>query len=184
VIGCSTTQQLVLTTVEPAQASLVDPRSPDQVEKDLGKTPVELSSDEFRGKLVKLSQPGKLPQYVVPLLMDAPRSEVQIKLRTIREVPDIRADLTKGVDTNLTHRLLMESMEAMLVGNDITGALQKAEQLVNLDGSIASAFVMIGLCRLQLGETDAARQAFERANQLDPSDARPAALLANPATSP
>lgn len=163
--------------MEPASVFVVNPKFPDKVEKKLGTTPTEIELKSLKGKMLKLTQPGRLPQYVFPFETNSQKIELQLKLRTLGEVPEIHEEKDSIIDPNITHRLLMQSYDALTTEGDLAKALTLANELMTLSKRLASPRVIRGLVFLQRGETAKARREFQTARDLDPQDPRITTLL-------
>ena len=169
-----------------AKVAIVDWDNLGAVGKNLGETPLKFKSSEASGKVVRITQDKKIPQYWV-VSCDSRRTNLEARLKmSDLEVPEavVAAPIPEKAVTpeaapagtsmvpavlNQSHRMLLQAYEA-LVSADYQLARELADQLAGQQPSLASPFIIIGLSYLQTGERELARGAFAKAVTLDPDD--------------
>lgn len=184
--GCATDSTVSFQTDGKAEVALVNWDNLAAEGQRLGETPLTISAKDVDGKVVRISQDKKIPQYWV-LTCDDRRSKLEARLKmtdlvgpeALAKAQDPKVDptlpgnqpmnaLTPAV-LNQSHRLLLQAYEA-LVSTDYGLARQLAGQLSTQMPTLASPFIIIGLSYMQSGEREQARGAFAKAVNLDPTD--------------
>jgi tetratricopeptide (TPR) repeat protein len=173
--GCAT-KVLVFKTTTPAKVDLLSPGKLDDPGKELGKTPLTIDLDKLRGKVVRISQEGKLPVYWVVAEAAGDTTEAVVKL------VDDQAGATAGspqagsgaksdgrASTNRVMRLLLQSYQA-LSGRRFKAARDFADQAATIDPELAAPQIIRGLSLYQEGNLAEARTTLQKAQALDPED--------------
>jgi hypothetical protein len=160
--------------------------SPDNLDKEgqyLGETPLTIETDKIQGKIVKISQKGKIPAYwIMPdvsgqnlratlALADEPKAPAESLLS---EKSDKKSDSTqKTADSKATinrlMRLLLKSYQALAARN-LGLAQELASRASTIDPEIAAPLVIKGIALMQSGDNAAAKAALSNARALDPED--------------
>jgi tetratricopeptide (TPR) repeat protein len=162
--------------------------------QSLGETPLTFKASDVSGKVVRITQDKKVPQYWV-VACDSRREKLDARLKmsdlppstAIAAAPDPEkkqpeaeaAGKPGGVPPevlNKSHRMLLQAYEA-LVSADYKLAREIADQLATEVPSLASPFIIIGLSYMQAGDREQARGAFAKAANLDPEDAATKELI-------
>lgn len=161
--------------------------SPDNLNKEgiyLGETPLTIEVQKIQGKIIKISQKGKIPAFwVMPdvsgqnlraslTLLDEPQAPLGTGQNT--EKSDPKSDLsTKLTDpkakVNRIMRLLLRSYQA-LTARDFDLAQDLAERASSIDPELAAPLVIKGIVLMQAGNKDGAKSALSNAQALDPED--------------
>ncbi len=171
--GCAT-KTLKIKTSGTAAVSLIQPSKPDDDGVSLGDTPVTLTLDRAVGRVIKVSQKGKVPVYW--LVSDAVGDVTTAELKLVDE-PVVEKGQDKNnaerVDPRTTNnrimRLILRSYQA-LTGNRLSEAKQLADQAAAIDPQIAAPHVIKGLAFYQEGKVEDARTELTKAQALDPED--------------
>ena len=133
----------------------------------LGTTPVTVELDRIGENIVKITGPGKAPQFWVFEKMlgenlNARLVLTDVPVRTSNE--DVQA-----LDPNESHRLLMKEYKALAEG-DLTLAKDLSAQHMTMQPKLAAPLIINGLACLQEGDKARAHTAFTKAKGLDPAD--------------
>lgn len=175
--NCSTPKTLKIIADGPSDLTLVSSESPDRAETKLGRSPIEIEFDKVNGKLIKITQAGKLPQFILPLSIDASSTTVSTKLRNLSEIPEIQKITKNETDPNVTHRLLMQAYDAMVRERNFDRALRLADDISKINASLAAPYTIKGLIFLQQGQSGKAKMEFQTAKEKDPVDMQIDSLL-------
>lgn len=175
--SCSTPQTLKISADEATNIDIVETRTPDRLVKKIGTTPSEVKVADLKGNMIKLTRPGKLPQFVYAFDLAQGKNEIQVKLRSINNVPEVQAKADTVIDANLLHNMLLDAYEAINVASDLKKAETIADEMIKLDETIASPRLIKALVFLQKGDTNNARIQARLAKSLDPSNSRIDLLL-------
>ena len=190
--SCASEPTVAFQTDGKAKVAIVDWDNLEGEGKPLGETPLTVNAADATGKVVRISQDKKVPQYwVVSCDSRRDRLEAKIKMTDVavaEAVASAPALPEKGAAPvpagspmppavlNKSHRLLLQAYEA-LVSTDYKLARQLADQLSVELPNLASPFIIIGLSYLQSGDREQARGAFSKAMNLDPEDQSTKELL-------
>lgn len=196
-VACSSTQTVSFQTDGKGSVAVVDWENLGAEGERIGDTPVSVELSKVNGKVLRISQEKKLPQYWV-VACDERRTRLTAKLR-LPDAPaptDCAAQIAaakKEVEAqpqqqapqqaqaapavpsvpvaalNKTHRLLLKAYEA-LISDDLPLARDLAQQLATQVPELASPFIIIGLTHLRAGDQENARLSFTKAASLDPED--------------
>lgn len=166
--------------------------SPDNLDKDgafLGETPLTVETSKIMGKIVKISQKGKIPVYwVMPdvsgqnirttlSLADAPQppqgsAPGAITEKSTKEEREFKTQisLVESKDKiNRVIRLLLKAYQALA-----SRRLQLAEELASrasaIDPELPGPLVIKGIALMQSGDVAGARATLTNARTLDPED--------------
>jgi tetratricopeptide (TPR) repeat protein len=159
-----------------ARVDLVGAGKPDDPGKELGKTPLTVDLDKLRGKVVRISQPGKLPVYWVIAEAAGDTTEAVVKLvdeplAGASSNPQVSSG-SKGdsrASVNRVMRLLLQSYQA-LSGRRFKAARELADQAATIDPELAAPQVIKALSLYQEGNLPEARTTLQKAQALDPED--------------
>ena len=171
-VSCSTPQTLRINSDELTKIDLVDTKNPDRILKKIGNTPSEIKLSDLQNKMIKLTRPGKLPQFVYPFELAQGKNEIQVKLRPINSVPEVQAKADTQVDANILHNMLLDAYEAVNISSDLAKAETIADEMIKLDETLAAPRLIKALVFLQKGDTNNARIQAKLAKSLDPSNSR------------
>lgn len=165
------------------KVSLVSPDNLDKVGQFLGDTPLTVEVSKLQGKIVKISQNGKIPAYwIIPdisgqnlkatlALQDEPKSPPP---QAVAEKTDGKAELaSKQSDPKATinrlMRLILKSYKA-LASRNYPLAKDLADRASSIDPELAAPLVIKGIALMQSGDSIGARAALSNAQALDPED--------------
>lgn len=165
------------------KVSLVSPDNLDKVGQFLGDTPLTVEVSKLQGKIVKISQNGKIPAYwIMPdisgqnlkatlALQDEPKSPPS---QTVAEKADGKPELaSKQSDPKATinrlMRLILKSYKA-LASRNFSLAKDLADRASSIDPELAAPLVIKGIALMQSGDSTGARAALSNAQALDPED--------------
>jgi hypothetical protein len=165
------------------KVSIVSPDNLDKVGQFLGDTPLTVEVSKLQGKIVKISQNGKIPAYwIMPdisgqnlkatlALQDEPKSPPP---QALAEKPDGKPDLaSKQSDPKATinrlMRLILKSYKA-LASRNLSLAKDLADRASSIDPELAAPLVIKGIALMQSGDSTGARAALSNAQALDPED--------------
>ena len=155
-----------------AKVSLVSPNKLDDDGTVLGETPISVELKKLVGKVIKISQNGKLPVYWFVTDTAGDNTEANIKLlddpTAIGEKSN-DSKLDPKVAANRLLRLLMRSYQA-LSGKRFKDARELADQAGKIDPEIAAPLLIKGLAYYQEGNIAEAKAALAKAQALDPED--------------
>lgn len=175
----------------------------------LGETPLTVPLSQLNGKILRIAQDKKLPQFWV-VSCDDQRERLTARLKLV-DAPDFsvakapddakKADGEDGdggaaaraeaaatsarteanaalvkAKMNKMQRMLLKSYEALL-SDDPGLARELADQLSKEAPDLASPFIIIGLSHLRSGNRAEARNAFAKAQTLDPEDPSTSELM-------
>lgn len=172
IIGCSSQKTLKITAEEVVNVSIVSTKAPDRIIEKIGNTPSEVDLEKLPGNMLKLTRPGKLPQYIYPVELSDGINEIQVNLRQINKVPEVQAYTANKADPNLIQKMLLDAFEAINIDGNIDQAETIADEMIRLDKSIFSPRLIKALVYLQKGDTENAKIQAEIAKSLDPSNTR------------
>ena len=171
--GCAT-KTLTIKAAGAAKVNLVQPSRPDEDGLSLGETPVTLDLDRAEGRIIRVSQKGKLPVYwlVSDAVGDVTTAEIKLFDAPAAEKIDEKGNAERG-ESRATHnrimRLILRSYQA-LTGNRLGEAKQLADQAAAIDPQLAAPHVIKGLALYQEGKAEEARTELTKAQALDPED--------------
>ena len=165
------------------KVSLVSPDNLDKVGQFLGDTPLTVEVSKLQGKIVKISQNGKIPAYwIIPdisgqnlkatlALQDEPKSPPP---QAVAEKTDGKAELaSKQSDPKATinrlMRLILKSYKA-LASRNFSLAKDLADRASSIDPELAAPLVIKGIALMQSGDSTGAKAALSNAQALDPED--------------
>lgn len=171
-LSCNTTNTVKFDTKTKATISVVKWNELDRQGKELGETPREVELDEIKDQIVKITAPGKTPQFWVFSEPTGQKFEAQLVLTDVSAAASEGgggAGSVSGFDINETHRLLMKSYQSLASG-DLAAATDLAKKLNEIEPRLAAPLIIIGLASLQNGNKEEARLAFDKARSLDPRD--------------
>jgi hypothetical protein len=165
------------------KVSLVSPDNLDKVGQFLGDTPLTVEVTKLQGKIVKISQNGKIPAYwIMPdisgqnlkatlALQDEPKAppsqavaeKTDSKLETASKQSDPKATI------NRLMRLILKSYKALAARN-FPLAKDLADRASSIDPELAAPLVIKGIALMQSGDSTGAKAALSNAQALDPED--------------
>lgn len=148
-----------------AKVDLIDSAAPNAVGTSKGKTPVDIASDELRGRVIRVSSPDKVPAYLY--FADLTGEKVVAKI----QLADLPAVSQKIVDDNLVFRMILRAYQE-LTANRADAAVQLAQKAADLRPNIAAPYIIKGMAELQRGAKVEAKRNFNQAEALDPADPR------------
>lgn len=163
--------QLFLTTIEDSNT----------IEKELGKPPVTLDSQELNNKSIKVvfDDGSEKLLYFTPTISDETTilfSKVNKDTKSSLVANGNSSDKFDAESRNQIHRLLLKAYQALSEGNAQV-ATDLAKQVAQIDSQIAAPHILIGLSHLRTGNKTLAKSAFEKAKALDPLDSEIANLI-------
>jgi hypothetical protein len=170
--SCSSSQSLKVTANETVAVSLVSTKSPDRIVDRFGNSPVEIKIDKLPGNMLKLTKPGKLPQFIYPIQLSDGLNEIQVNLRQLSKIPEVQAFTASKVDPNLIQKMLLDAYEAINIDGDLEKAETIADEMIALDKNTFSPRLIKALIYLQKGDTKNAKIQAELAQSLYPSNYR------------
>ncbi len=191
--GCAT-KKISLATTEKATVSLVNPMRLDEVGEVLGEAPVTIATNQVGGRIIRVSAPGKVTQYIMisdllgietkatlslqnipkekePAQQQPPQPQQQPQPQPLPEPKKESSEAGKGgpKNLNLTHRLLLRAYQA-LSRQDYAMAQDLANKLSAVSPELAAPLIVKGLALMQEGRKDEARSVLTAAKALDPED--------------
>lgn len=190
--GCAT-KKISLATTEKATVSLVNPMRLDEVGEVLGEAPVTIATNQVGGRIIRVSAPGKVTQYIMISdllgvetkatlnLQDLPKEkepaqqpQPQQQPQQPQPNPEPKKEPSESgkagpKNLNLTHRLLLRAYQA-LSRQDYAMAQDLANKLAAVSPELAAPLIVKGLALMQEGRKDEARSVLTAAKALDPED--------------
>jgi tetratricopeptide (TPR) repeat protein len=170
------TKVFTFKTSGPAKIEVLNSSKLDEPGKPLGQTPLTVNVEQIRGKVVRISQPGKFPAFWVVSEAAGDTTEATIKLADDPSSSSGESAAAAGANRadgkasiNRVLRLLLRSYQA-LSGKRFKAARELADQAAIIDPEIAAPHVIKGLSLFQEGKTAEAKTALEKARALDPED--------------
>lgn len=168
------TKVFVFKTSGPAKVDLLASGKLDDPGQPLGETPLTIEVERLQGKILRISQAGKLPAYWVVSEAAGDTTEATIKLADNPSSPSTAASgggerFDSKASTNRVLRLLLKSYQA-LSGKRFKAARELAEQAASIDPELAAPQVIMGLSLFKEGKSAEAKNALAKARALDPED--------------
>jgi tetratricopeptide (TPR) repeat protein len=172
--ACATTKVFVFKTNGPAKVDLVATGKLDDPGQPLGQTPLTIDVEKLKGKVLRISQTGKLPAYWAVSEAAGDKTEATIKLAEDPSAAGATAGasgtrLDAKASTNRVLRLLLKSYQA-LSGKRFEAARELAGQAAAIDPELAAPQVILGLSLFKEGKAAEAKIALAKARALDPGD--------------
>jgi len=173
IISCAT-QQIVVETVGKSTVSLVEGTKLTEQGELVGPSPATIKLTDINGRVIKISAPGKLPQYL--LITNVLGTETRAKLQLRNETPAAKDSSGGGPpapasnqDKNLIFRTLLKAYQALSTDN-YKSAIELSDKLKELAPEVAAPHIVKGITYLNMGQKSDALSEFNQAKAMDPSD--------------
>ena len=146
-------------------------------EELIGETPLTVSIDQVKDKVVKLSAPGKLDQKIIFVNDLANQIFLNVSLKDLPKTDPKKDDDKKddkpksdSVDNlNTFLRLILRAYSSLAAG-EFDVAIKVAEEAKLQSPKTAAPHIVMGLAHLKKGEKNLAEGQFSQAKGLDPAD--------------
>jgi hypothetical protein len=181
-VGCAT-KRIEIATADPATVSLVNGNNLNEVGEVLGKTPVAIDLNTVKGRVVKVSSPGKVTQYLLVTDLLGDNTKASLRLKDEPKPPegdsggaakdeDNKEENKKTFDEkdlNVAHRLLLRAYQALAARKHKT-AIEISHKLSQIFPKTSAPHIVEGLALMETGQRDLARSSFIKAKAIDPED--------------
>lgn len=155
-----------------AKVTVVSPKNLAEDVVLLGEIPLTVDVDTLEGKIIRVSQTGKLPYYWI--FTNAVGENIQVDMKLASALPgfDPKDNISTAINkaaTNRILRLMMLSYKA-LAAKRFDLAKDLADQATMVDPELAAPLLIKGIALMQEGDSKGAKLLLTRARALDPED--------------